>query len=215
MRGVLGAYCKLQTQYFSINFRSKHKAWHHKFLEKNKDPQFTVRIEKTRLIRCLLYGFLFGRIGNKCRSRDLTNRGHKKKDSIGSWKQWYITSRFHKSEIKLMMHHVESLFGSQNLKSTVSLSLPIYRWSLLKTGCCICLKFAFIFLSLVFEKHCKWQRSFLRWSGVGTFVYFIAKGIPHFSFRKCLDYLQSCILEFLTVTYDKLFHHRLESWLLL
>ena len=100
------------------------------------------------------------------------------------------------------------------------MSPPIYRWGLLKTGCCVWLKFASIFLSLVFEKHCKWQRSLLRCSGAGTFVYFIAKQIARFSFRKCLDYLQSCILVFLTVTYDttsfpgfshKLFHHQLES----
>ena len=87
----------------------------------------------------------------------------------------------------------------------------IYPWSLLKTGCCVWLKFASIFLSLVFEKHYKWQRSLLRWSGAGTFVYFMAKGIARFSFRKCLDYPQSCILVFLTVTYYKLFHHQLES----
>ena len=34
----------------------------HKSMEKNEDPSFKVRTEKTRLIRCLLYGFfLFGR----------------------------------------------------------------------------------------------------------------------------------------------------------
>ena len=39
----------------------------------------SVWLEKMRLIRCLLYGFLFGRTGNKCRSSNLTDRGHKKK----------------------------------------------------------------------------------------------------------------------------------------
>ena len=45
----------------------------------------------------------------------------------------------------------------------------MYRWSLLKTGYCVRLKFVSIFLSLVFEKHCKRWRSLLKWSGAGLF----------------------------------------------
>ena len=54
-----------------------------------------------------------------------------------------------KCKIKIQMHHCEKL-SSQ--KSTVSIGSPMWRWSLLKTGYCVWLEVASIFLSLVFKK---------------------------------------------------------------
>ena len=52
MSRVFGPYCKLRTEFFSIDLWPKREA---------RIRNFTVRTEKTRLIRCLLYDFfLFG-----------------------------------------------------------------------------------------------------------------------------------------------------------
>ena len=53
------------------------KCMGHKSIEKKEDPKFTIWIEKTRLIKCLLHGLLFGGTKNKCRIHDFVgvNKG--------------------------------------------------------------------------------------------------------------------------------------------
>ena len=94
-----------------------------------------------------------------------------------------------KCKIKMQMHHVEKL-SSVKTKSNVSIGFPMWRWSLLKTGYCVWLEVASIFLSLVFLKnHCKWQRSLSRWSGAGLSVTIFIEGIARFSWAKRLESL--------------------------
>ena len=52
--------------------------------------------KKTRLIRCLSYGFFLFGAGNKCKTHDLTViwQASKKKVFIGARKQWHITKAF-------------------------------------------------------------------------------------------------------------------------
>ena len=50
-----------------------------------------------------------------------------------------------KCKIKMQMHHVE--------EHCQSIGSPMWRWSLLKTGYCVWLEVASIFLSLVFKKN--------------------------------------------------------------
>ena len=49
---VRGPYGKLLTEFFSFLLWPKHREG------KNEDPYLAVRTEQTRLIRCLLYGFV-------------------------------------------------------------------------------------------------------------------------------------------------------------
>ena len=91
----------------------------------------------------------------------------------------------------------------------------MYRWSLLKTGCCVWFEFASIFLSLLFEKQMQIANANGREAcqddqvQVRLFISLL-KELLVFLSKKCLDYLQSCILNFLTANYDKRFHHQLE-----
>ena len=43
---------------FFLPFMAKRQAGHEKKKGKNEDPYLAVRTEQTRLIRCLLYGFV-------------------------------------------------------------------------------------------------------------------------------------------------------------
>ena len=51
---VRGPYCKLRTEFFSFRFIAQARAGH-KTKGKNEDPQLTVRTEKKKLVRYLLY----------------------------------------------------------------------------------------------------------------------------------------------------------------
>ena len=54
-----GSYGKLWTEIFpSFNGPSAKRAGYENKEGKNEDPQLVVRTEQTRLIRCLLYGFV-------------------------------------------------------------------------------------------------------------------------------------------------------------
>ena len=56
---VRGPYCKLWTEFFpSIYGPSAKRAGHENKEGKNEYPYLAVRTEQTRLIRCLLYGFV-------------------------------------------------------------------------------------------------------------------------------------------------------------
>ena len=79
-------------------------------MEKNEDPYFTVRTEKTKLIRCLLYGFfLFGGTETSAgQVQDARSDSHLtgvKKESflIGALKQSHITKAFRESKNKFAM----------------------------------------------------------------------------------------------------------------
>ena len=107
--------------------------------------------------------------------------------------------------------HTDFKIYSVETKSSVSIHSLVWRWSLLKTGhYCVWLKLASIFLSLVFEKHCKWQRSLSRW-WCRYVCYHICWRKYSFSLRQNISNLYQSIFVFLNVYYDKIFKHRLES----
>ena len=55
------------------------------------------------------------------------------------------------SKIKMQVRHVEIVYSVKTM-NTVSIRLPMWCWSLLKTGHCVWLEITSTFLSLVFEK---------------------------------------------------------------
>ena len=54
------------------------------------------------------------------------------------------------------------------------------RWSLLKTGHCVWLEVASIFLSLVFGKTLQMAKKLVKMIGCGMFVIIFVEGITHF-----------------------------------
>ena len=65
---VFGPYWKLRTEFFYIDL------WPKRDLEKNEDPQFTVRTEKSEANKMFIIWLLpVWETENKCRTHDLTD----------------------------------------------------------------------------------------------------------------------------------------------
>ena len=104
---------------------------------------------------------------------------------------------------------------SVETKSTVSINSLMWRWSLLKTGhCCVWLELASIFLSLVFEKTLQMAKMLVKMIGCRYVCYYICWRNYSFSLRQNISNLCQSIFVFLTVYYDKIFKHWLESSLI-
>ena len=95
--------------------------------------------------------------------------------------------------------------------STVSIHPPTWRWSLLKIGNCVWLEVAYIFLSLVFEKTLQVAKKLVKMIGCRYFCYYICRRNYSFSLRHNISNFYKSIFLFLTVYYDEIFKHRLES----
>ena len=100
---------------------------------------------------------------------------------------------------------------SVKTKSTVSIHSLMWRWSLLKTGHCVWLEHASIFLSLVFEKTVQMAKELVKIIGCGYVCYHIFRRNYSFSLRRNISNLCQSIFVFLTVYWDKIFEHWLES----
>ena len=97
-------------------------------------------------------------------------------------------------------------------KSTVSIHSLMWRWSLLKTGhYCVWLELASIFLLLVFEKTLQMAKKLVKMIGWRYVCYHICWRNYSFSLRQNISNLCQSIFVFLTVYYDKIFKHWLES----
>ena len=101
---------------------------------------------------------------------------------------------------------------SVKTKSTVSIHSLMWRWSLLKTGhYCVWLELASIFLSLVFEKTLQMTKKLVKMIGCRYVCYHICRRNYSFSLKQNISNLCQSIFVFLTVCYDKIFKHWLES----
>ena len=96
-------------------------------------------------------------------------------------------------------------------KSTVSIQSPMWRWSLLKTGHWVWLGVAFIFLSLVFGKTLQMEKKLVKMIGCRHVCYQICRRNYSFSLRQNISNLCQSIFVLLTVYYDKIFKHWIES----
>ena len=97
-------------------------------------------------------------------------------------------------------------------KSTVSIHSLMWRWSLLKTGhYCVWLELDSIFLLLVFEKTLQMAKKLVKMIGWRYVCYHICWRNYSFSLRQNISNLCQSIFVFLTVNYDKIFKHWLES----
>lgn len=62
----------------------------------------------------------------------------------------------------MQMHYVDKVY-SDKTKSAVSLSLPMYRWTILKTaGHCVWLEATSIFLLWIFEKKLQMKKELVK-----------------------------------------------------
>ena len=100
---------------------------------------------------------------------------------------------------------------SVKTKSTVSIQSLMFRWSPLKTGHCVWLELASIFLLLVFEKTLQVAKKLAKMIGCRYVCYCICRRNYSFSLRQNVSNLCQSIFVFLTVYYDKIFKHWLES----
>ena len=87
----------------------------------------------------------------------------------------------------------------------------MFRWSLLKTEHCVWLGVASIFLSLVFGKTLQMTKKLVKMIGCRHVWYHICRRNCSFSLRQNISNLCQSIFVFLTVYYDKIFKHWLES----
>ena len=85
------------------------------------------------------------------------------------------------------------------------------RWSLYKTGHCVCLELASIFLSLFFEKTLQMAKKLVKMTRCRYVCYHICWRNYSFSLRQNISNLCQSIFIFLTVYYGKIFKHWLES----
>ena len=100
---------------------------------------------------------------------------------------------------------------SAKTKSTVSIHSSMWRWSLLKSGHFVWLELASIFLSLVFEKTLQMAKKLAKIIGCRYICYHICRRNYSFSLRQNIWNLCQPIFVFLTVYYDIIFEHWLES----
>ena len=97
-------------------------------------------------------------------------------------------------------------------KSTVRIHSLVWRWSLLKTGHCVCLELASISLSLIFEKTVQMAKKLVKmiWCRY-VFHHICRRNSVLISLRQNTSNHCQSILVFLTVHCDKIFKHGLES----
>ena len=100
---------------------------------------------------------------------------------------------------------------SVKTKSTVSIHSLVWRWSLLKTGHCVWLEFASIFLSLVFEKTRQMAKKLVKMIGCRYVCYHTCPRNYSISLMQNISNLCQSIFVFLTVYCDQIFKHWLES----
>ena len=100
---------------------------------------------------------------------------------------------------------------SVKTKSTVSIHSLMWRWSLLKTEHCVWLELASIFLLLVFKRTPQMAKKLVKMIGCRYVCYHICRRNYTFSLGQNIWNLCQSIFVFLTVCYDKIFKHWLES----
>ena len=101
---------------------------------------------------------------------------------------------------------------SVETKSNASIHSLMWRWSLLKTRhYCVWLELASIVLSLVFEKTLQMVKKLVKMIGCRYVCYHICWRNYSFYLRQNISNLCQSIFVFLTVYYDKIFKHWLES----